>query len=191
MTLVVVLGTARCDDDDAPSGDDTADRNASGVEIFTDEAAASGLDFRQFNGMSGELYMAEMMGPGGGLFDYDNDGDLDVYLIQGTYLAPGMTMSDALFPIESSARLTDRLFRNDLSVDPDGRRALRFTDVTAASGIDSTGYGVGIATGDYDNDGWVGQREFDDSTHTSASSRLFLHYRGSRQPVARQHPRSQ
>ena len=152
--LIATLAAAGCDREAAPAaaGGDGGE-SAAGVETFTDEAAASGLVFRQFNGMSGELYMAEMMGPGGGLFDYDNDGDLDVYLIQGTFLAPGMTLSDALFPVDGP--LGDRLFRNDLTTRPDGARELSFVDVTAESGIDSRGYGVGIATGDYDNDGWV------------------------------------
>ncbi|MCB1057606.1 MAG: hypothetical protein KDD11_19065, partial [Acidobacteria bacterium] len=46
---------------------------------FTEVAAASGLDFVHFNGMSGEYYFPEMTGQGGALFDYDGDGDLDLY----------------------------------------------------------------------------------------------------------------
>ena len=48
-----------------------------------------------------------------------------------------------------------RLYRNDLEVRPDGTRTLRFTDVTAASGIVTRGYGMGVAAGDIDNDGWI------------------------------------
>ncbi|MGE3707110.1 MAG: CRTAC1 family protein [Vicinamibacterales bacterium] len=83
------------------------------------------------------------MGPGAGLLDFDNDGDLDVYLVQGGSLAgprPGAG---------------GRLFRNDLVVAPDGTRTLRFVDVTEASGIRSLAYGMGVATGDVDNDGWT------------------------------------
>ena len=51
--------------------------------------------------------------------------------------------------------LTGRLFRNDLEIRPDGTRTLHFTDVTDRSGIDARGYGMGVATGDIDNDGCV------------------------------------
>jgi hypothetical protein len=128
---------------------------SAGGEIFTDEAAASGLDFVHFNGMSGELYIGEMMQPGGALFDYDNDGDLDAYLIQGTMLNREKALEDAVFPPVGPLPPRDRLFRNDLVVHPDGTRTLRFTDVTDESGIDSRGYGYGVMTGDYDNDGQV------------------------------------
>ena len=59
------------------------------IELFVDRAAETGLDFSHFNGMSGSFYQPEMMGPGVGLLDYDNDGDLDVYLVQGELLGNG------------------------------------------------------------------------------------------------------
>jgi len=124
-------------------------------EWFTDRARETGLDFVHFNGMSGELYMPEILGPGVALFDYDNDGDLDVYVVQGQMLGAGKTLRDALFPPADSRPLTDRLYRNDLQIHPDGTRTLRFTDVTAASGIVSRGYGMGVAAADFDNDGYV------------------------------------
>jgi hypothetical protein len=92
------------------------------------------------------------MGPGAALFDYDNDGDLDVYLVQGGRLGPDK--SPAADPSPEAA-IADRLFRNDLTVDATGRRHLRFTDVTRQSGIRALGYGMGVTTGDFDNDGWV------------------------------------
>ena len=120
------------------------------VEWFVDRAEASGLDFVHFNGMSGQFYQPELTGPGVALFDYDNDGDLDVYLVQGAMLGTGTPL---IAPPDGP--LTDRLYRNDLEVDADGRRTLRLTDVTDASGIDAPGYGQGVASGDYDNDGWL------------------------------------
>jgi hypothetical protein len=78
----------------------------------------------------GKFYMTEIMGAGAALFDYDNDGDLDVFFVQSVG--------------------ESKLFRNDLI--PGGK--LHFTDVTAQSHIDFRGYGMGVATGDYNNDGF-------------------------------------
>ncbi len=122
---------------------------------FTERAEAVGLDFVHFNGMSGEYYFEEMVGSGVALLDFDNDGDLDVYLAQGRMLGAGKTLADAVMPPQMPLPLTDRLYRNDLEVRADGSRTLRFTDVTEASGLDVRSYGMGVATGDIDNDGWV------------------------------------
>ena len=97
--------------------------------------------------MSGKFYYAELIAPGAAFLDYDNDGDLDVYLVQGGALEE----PEARAPQQPMGRL----FRNDLAVDPGGTRTLRFTDVTEASGIDARGYGMGAATGDFDNNGCV------------------------------------
>ena len=122
---------------------------------FSEVSTETGIDFRHFNGMSGEYYLAEIMGSGAAVFDYDNDGDLDVYLVQGAMLGPGKRLSDALFPPQADTPLTDRLLRNNLQVGEDGMPRLNFTDITAESGIRTVAYGMGVATGDFDNDGWV------------------------------------
>ena len=132
----------------APGGADAAAGPAPG-EWFTEGAAAAGLDFVHFNGMTGDFHQTEIMGPGVALLDYDNDGDLDVYVTQGRTLGSG----DPLIP-PPEGPLTDRLYRNDLEPSPDGPR-LRFTDVSAGSGLNAGGHGMGAAAGDYDNDGWV------------------------------------
>jgi hypothetical protein len=120
---------------------------------FAEGAAAAGIDFVHFNGMSGEYYYPEIMAPGVGLLDYDNDGDLDLYLVQSQMLGKGKSVKDALVPPKDP--LTDRFYRNDLAVGPDGRRTLRFTDVTEQAGINVQTYGMGVAAADIDNDGFI------------------------------------
>jgi len=119
---------------------------------FTDRAAAWGLGFVHFNGMVGEYYFPEMTGQGSALLDYDGDGDLDAYLVQGALLA-GDAMDEALVPYSGDGSPRDRLYRNDSVRLPDGTREPRFVDVTDAAGLEATGYGMGVATGDYDGDG--------------------------------------
>jgi hypothetical protein len=123
--------------------------------LFVDRAAEVGVDFVHFNGMTGDFYYSEIMAGGAALFDYDQDGDLDLYLTQGHLLGPDRSLDQALFPPRYPLPLSDRLYRNDLEVGADGTRTLRFTDVTEESGVAVTrGYGMGVAVGDYDNDGW-------------------------------------
>ena len=102
---------------------------------FVEVAADSGIDFKHTDGESGKRLFNEQYGSGGGFFDYDNDGSLDIYLINAR---PQGEQTDAPLP-------TNRLYRNN----GDGS----FTDVTQVAGVGGTGYGVGATTGDYDNDG--------------------------------------
>jgi hypothetical protein len=107
---LVAFGTAQTRDD----GD-----------VFQEVAARVGLTFTYENGAIGEFYVPEVMGAGAALIDYDNDGDLDVYLLQGQSFDP---------KAPRDASRTHRLFRNELVE----RKTLRFTDVTAGTGLDRT-----------------------------------------------------
>jgi hypothetical protein len=115
--------------------------------LFRDGAAATGLDFYLYGGPTREHYMPEIIGAGVALFDYDNDGDLDVYLLQGGLLNPSVK---PLFPPPPGWKPGNRLFRNMLSE----TGQLRFVDVTEKAGVGYVGYGMGVAVGDYDGDGY-------------------------------------
>jgi hypothetical protein len=104
--------------------------------VFTDITRESGIDFVHDPGTEGKLMAPEVMGSGGAFLDYDNDGDLDIYLVQAGPL-----------PETGKARPPDRMYRQN----PGGT----FTDVTAETGVGDTGYGTGVAVGDIDNDGFV------------------------------------
>ena len=119
--------------------------------LFTERAEQVGLRFKHYNGMTGKFYLPEITGSGVALFDFDNDGDLDVYLVQGNVLEPGTKPSDTHFPWRGPEPPRGRLFRNDLGAGKEAR--LTFTDVTQQSGIVANGYGMGVASGDVNNDG--------------------------------------
>ncbi len=104
--------------------------------LFTDITTAAGIDFVHTNGAHGEKLMPETIGSGVAFLDYDNDGDQDLLLINS---AP-LKHDEANLP-------TPALYRNDGSG--------RFTDVTRQAGLAFTCYGMGVAIGDYDNDGWT------------------------------------
>ncbi len=103
---------------------------------FQDIAAASGLNFKTENCPTPEKHQPETMPAGVALFDYDGDGLLDIYLVNG---------ADMPSLVKTGAKYFNRLFHNN------GNGT--FTDVTARAGVAGAGYGMGVAAGDYDNDG--------------------------------------
>jgi len=100
---------------------------------FRDVTADLGIDFKHENDFSPERRLVETMGAGGALLDYDQDGDLDLYLAQGNIL--NNPRSD----------LQNRLFRND---------GHRFIDVTETAKVGNTGYAMGAVSADYNGDGF-------------------------------------
>jgi len=106
---------------------------------FVDKVNQSGINFKHINGMQGDYYFPEIMGSGVAVFDFDNDGDLDLYFVQSGHLN---NPNDAI---------TDQLYRNDTTKSDNPK----FTNVSKKSGISSIGYGMGASTGDINNDGFV------------------------------------
>jgi enediyne biosynthesis protein E4 len=110
---------------------------------FEDVAAKSGVRFRHAAGKTSEKYLPESMGAGVAMLDYNNDGLLDLFFVNGAALRD--PMPPGYKPEKSDQRYWNRLFRNN----GDGT----FTDVTLAAGLRGEGYGMGVAAGDFNNDG--------------------------------------
>lgn len=133
--VLACLCVAACDQEPVDEIS-TKPLNESRQPLFEEHAVTSGLVFKHITGATGDYFFPEMPGSGAALIDIDNDGDLDVYVVQSGNLTPDNPHSD-------------RLFRNELI--PSG--TLTFVDVTAETGVENKGYGMGVAAADYDNDG--------------------------------------
>ena len=104
---------------------------------FEDIAKKAGLNFVLHNGATGEFHQPELMLGGVAALDYDNDGCMDIYFTNGAAM-PSLQKTDAQY--------SNRLFRNNCNG--------TFTDVTQQAGVAGDGYSMGVAIGDYDNDGY-------------------------------------
>lgn len=104
---------------------------------FEDIAKKAGLNFVLHNGATGEFHQPELMLGGVAVLDYDNDGCMDIYFTNGAAM-PSLQKTDAQY--------SNRLFRNNCNG--------TFTDVTQQAGVAGDGYSMGVAIGDYDNDGY-------------------------------------
>jgi tetratricopeptide (TPR) repeat protein len=122
---------------------------------FENVAARAGVDHVVRNSETPERYQIEPMIAGVALFDYDNDGRLDIYFCNGATI-PGLE--------KSNASSSNRLYRNG--------PGLVFEDVTARAGVAGAGYSMGAAAGDYDNDGWT------DLYVTGVNRNILYHNRG-------------
>ncbi|MBM3787484.1 MAG: CRTAC1 family protein [Acidobacteria bacterium] len=113
--------------------------------VFEDATAALGIHFKHEGSPTSSKYLIETMGGGVALFDIDNDGRLDIFFANGAALLDPMTTGQQ--PDKSNAKYANRLYRQK----PDGR----FEDVTARAGVRGSNYAMGVATGDFDNDGYM------------------------------------
>jgi len=112
---------------------------------FEDVTAKSGIRFKHEASRTSQKYLPESMGAGVAMFDYDNDGWLDLFFVNGAKLQDPMPRGSS--PDKSDARYWNRLYHNN--------RDGTFTDITEKAGLQGRLYGMGVATGDYDNDGNV------------------------------------
>ena len=111
---------------------------------FVDITAQSGIQFHYMASHGTRKYLLETMGPGVALFDYDNDGRLDLFVVNGAPLAD--PTPKGTIPQKAGPKYWNRLFHQK----SDGP----FEDVTEKAGLQGAGYGMGVAVGDYDNDGF-------------------------------------
>jgi hypothetical protein len=111
---------------------------------FTEVTAALGVNFEYLASHTSKKYLIETMGSGVALFDYDNDGRLDIFAVNGAPLSDPTPKGTV--PQKSGPKYWNRLYHQK----PDGT----FEDVTEKAGLTGAGYGMGVAVGDYDNDGF-------------------------------------
>jgi enediyne biosynthesis protein E4 len=111
---------------------------------FADVTTSVGVNFRNLASHTSKKYLLETMGSGVALFDYDNDGRLDIFLVNGAPLSD--PTPKGTIPQKTGPRYWNRLFHQK----PEGT----FEDVTQKAGLQGAGYGMGVAVGDYDNDGF-------------------------------------
>ena len=117
--------------------------NASNADIrFREVASEAGIDFRHDASKGSAKHLPEAMGSGVAMLDFDGDGRLDLYFVNGANLDELATGSSSA---KSDPRYWNRLYRNVGN--------WRFEDATASAGVAGRGYGMGVATGDYDGDG--------------------------------------
>lgn len=111
---------------------------------FVDVTSALGVDFQHAAPHTSKKYLIETMGSGVALFDYDNDGRLDLFLVNGAEINDPSPLGAV--PQKTGSKYWNRLYHQK----SDGT----FEDVTEKAGLEGSGYGMGVAVGDYDNDGY-------------------------------------
>src|ERR1035437_3075796 len=118
--------------------------SSQGAAKFTDKTSTLDLKFEYVASHTSRKYLIETMGSGVALFDYDNDGRLDIFAVNGAPLSD--PTPKGTIPQKTGPKYWNRLYHQK----PDGT----FEDVTEKAGLQGVGYGMGVAVGDYDNDGY-------------------------------------
>jgi enediyne biosynthesis protein E4 len=111
---------------------------------FIETSSALGISFRNIASHTSKKYLIETMAPGVALFDYDNDGRLDIFVVNGAPLSD--PTPKGTIPRKTESKYWNRLYHQ--------KRDGTFEDVTEKAGLQGVGYGMGVAVGDYDNDGY-------------------------------------
>jgi enediyne biosynthesis protein E4 len=139
LLVVLLMGVVA-----AQQSGSTSDSQKAFPGKFVDIISASGIRFNYLSSHTPEHYLPGTMGPGVALLDYDNDGRLDIFLVNGAPLQDPTPKGS--IPQKTGPTYWNRLYHQK----PDGT----FEDVTEKAGLQGVGYGMGVAVGDYDNDGY-------------------------------------
>jgi enediyne biosynthesis protein E4 len=142
VVILIVPGSMACrrtaDNRGSPAG---------GMAWFEEVGTRAGITFVHTSGHTTKHLLPEIIGGGAALFDFDNDGLLDLYLVQSGSLASERDGGAGSSEREGFSRASNRLYRN--------RGDGTFEDVTERSGAGVGGYGMGVTAGDFDNDGFT------------------------------------
>jgi enediyne biosynthesis protein E4 len=114
------------------------------LPVFANITGSAHVDFQNRASHTSRKYLPETMGGGVAMIDYNGDGLLDLYFVNGAEIKD--PMPGGAWPVKTGSEYWNRLYRNN----GDGT----FTDVTEQAGLKGSGYGMGVAVGDYDNDGY-------------------------------------
>ena len=138
LILVCLFGFGLC-----PTADSQQTKETSSTGKFIDISESAHVDFHHLAGHTSKKYLLETMGSGVGVFDFDDDGRMDIFFANGAPISD--PEAPASVPVKTGPDSWNRLFHQR----PDGT----FEDVTEKAGLKGVGYCLGVAVGDYDNDG--------------------------------------
>jgi hypothetical protein len=160
MSVFLVVATASVSS--AQTAQASGPSSTTVSSAFADVTQASGVHFQHLASHTSRKYLIETMGSGVALFDYDNDGRLDLFFVNGAPIADPTAKGSV--PQKEGPKTWNRLYHQ--------RADGTFEDVTEKAGLQGIGYGMGVAVGDYDNDG------FEDLFVTAYGRNILYHNNG-------------